>query len=48
MTITAAVSSMYPATRLATGIAMFGEQLTRRQLVGGAGIIAGLAMIGLT
>jgi len=29
------------------GILLFGEQLTRRQLAGVAGIIAGLILIGL-
>jgi len=46
--VTAAVSSMYPVIPLVAGIVVFGEQLTRRQLLGVAAIIAGLVMIGLS
>jgi len=45
--VTAAVSSVYPVIPLVAGILLFGEQLTRRQLLGVAGIIAGLMLIGL-
>lgn len=45
--VTAAVSSVYPVIPLVGGILLFGEQLTRRQLAGVAGIIAGLVLIGL-
>jgi drug/metabolite transporter (DMT)-like permease len=45
--VTAAVSSVYPVIPLLAGILLFGEQLTRRQLAGVAGIIAGLVLIGL-
>jgi drug/metabolite transporter (DMT)-like permease len=45
--VTAAVSSVYPVIPLVAGILLFGEQLTRRQLAGVAGIIAGLVLIGL-
>jgi len=45
--ITAAVSSVYPVIPLIGGILLFGEHLTRRQLVGVAGIIVGLVLIGL-
>lgn len=45
--VTAAVSSVYPVIPLVAGILLFGEQLTRRQLAGVAGIIAGLILIGL-
>jgi drug/metabolite transporter (DMT)-like permease len=45
--VTAAVSSVYPVIPLVGGILLFGEQLTRRQLVGVAGIIVGLVLIGL-
>jgi drug/metabolite transporter (DMT)-like permease len=46
--VTAAVSSMYPVIPLVAGILLFGELLTRRQLAGVAGIIAGLVVIGLS
>ena len=46
--VTAAVSSVYPVIPLVAGIFLFGEHLTRRQLAGVAGIIAGLVMIGLS
>jgi drug/metabolite transporter (DMT)-like permease len=45
--VTAAVSSVYPVIPLVAGILLFGEQLTRRQLAGVIGIIAGLILIGL-
>ena len=45
--VTAAVSSVYPVIPLVGGILLFGEHLTRRQLVGVAGIIVGLVLIGL-
>ena len=45
--VTAAVSSVYPVIPLVAGILLFGEQLTRRQLAGVVGIIAGLVLIGL-
>jgi len=46
--VTAAVSSVYPVIPVAAGMLLFGEQLTRRQLAGVAGIIAGLVLIGLS
>jgi drug/metabolite transporter (DMT)-like permease len=45
--VTAAVSSVYPVIPLVGGILLFGEHLTRRQLVGVAGIIVGLVLIGI-
>ena len=45
--VTAAVSSVYPAIPLVGGLVMFGERLSRRQLLGVALIIAGLVLIGL-
>ncbi|HEX5189594.1 MAG TPA: DMT family transporter [Streptosporangiaceae bacterium] len=45
--VTAAVSSVYPVIPLVGGVLLFGEHLTRRQLVGVVGIIAGLVLIGL-
>jgi drug/metabolite transporter (DMT)-like permease len=45
--VTAAVSSVYPVIPLVGGVLLFGEHLTRRQLIGVAGIIAGLVLIGL-
>jgi len=45
--VTAAVSSVYPVIPLVAGVLLFGEHLTRRQLAGVAGIIAGLVLIGL-
>ncbi len=45
--VTAAVSSVYPVIPLVAGILLFGEQLTRRQVAGVAGIISGLVLIGL-
>ena len=45
--VTAAVSSVYPVIPLVAGVLLFSEQLSRRQLVGVAGIIAGLVLIGL-
>jgi drug/metabolite transporter (DMT)-like permease len=45
--VTAAVSSVFPAIPLVAGLVMFGERLSRRQLIGVTLIIAGLVMIGL-
>ncbi len=45
--VTAAVSSVYPAIPLVAGLVMFGERLSRRQLLGVCFIIAGLVMIGV-
>ncbi|HKR70538.1 MAG TPA: DMT family transporter [Streptosporangiaceae bacterium] len=45
--VTAAVSSVYPVIPLVAGVLLFSEQLSRRQLIGVAGIIAGLVLIGL-
>jgi drug/metabolite transporter (DMT)-like permease len=45
--VTAAVSSVYPAIPLIAGLGMFGERLSRRQLIGVGLIIAGLVLIGL-
>ncbi len=45
--VTAAVSSVYPVIPLVGGVVLFSEHLTRRQLTGVAGIIAGLVLIGL-
>ena len=45
--VTAAVSSVYPAIPLLAGLVMFGERLSRRQLLGVTLIIAGLVLIGL-
>jgi drug/metabolite transporter (DMT)-like permease len=45
--VTAAVSSVYPVIPLVGGVVLFSEHLTRRQLSGVAGIIAGLVLIGL-
>jgi drug/metabolite transporter (DMT)-like permease len=45
--VTAAVSSVYPAIPLIAGLVMFGERLSRRQLLGVTLIIAGLVLIGL-
>ncbi len=45
--VTAAVSSVYPVIPLVGGVLLFGEHLTRRQLTGVAGIIAGLLLIGV-
>jgi drug/metabolite transporter (DMT)-like permease len=45
--VTAAVSSVYPVIPLVAGVLLFSEQLSRRQLMGVAGIIAGLVLIGL-
>ncbi len=45
--VTAAVSSVYPVIPLVGGVLLFGEHLTRRQLTGVAGIIAGLVLIGV-
>ena len=45
--VTAAVSSVYPVIPLVGGVLLFGEHLTRRQLAGVIGIIAGLVLIGL-
>jgi len=45
--VTAAVSSVYPVIPLAAGLAFFGEQLTRRQLLGVAAIVTGLVLLGL-
>jgi drug/metabolite transporter (DMT)-like permease len=41
------VSSIYPVIPLVAGIALFGEHLTRQQLLGVVAIIAGLVLIGL-
>jgi drug/metabolite transporter (DMT)-like permease len=45
--VTAAVSSVYPVIPLVAGVLLFGEHLTRRQLTGVTGIIAGLVLIGV-
>jgi drug/metabolite transporter (DMT)-like permease len=45
--VTAAVSSVYPVIPLVGGVLLFSEHLNRRQLIGVAGIIAGLVLIGL-
>jgi drug/metabolite transporter (DMT)-like permease len=45
--VTAAVSSVYPVIPLVAGVLLFGEHLTRRQLTGVCGIIAGLVLIGV-
>lgn len=45
--VTAAVSSVFPAIPLVAGLVMFGDRLSRRQLLGVTLIIAGLVMIGL-
>lgn len=45
--VTAAVSSVYPVIPLVAGLVMFGERLSRRQLLGIILIIVGLVMIGL-
>lgn len=45
--VTAAVSSVYPVIPLVGGVVLFSEHLTRRQLIGVGGIIAGLVLIGL-
>ena len=45
--VTAAVSSVYPVIPLVGGVLLFSEHLTRRQLIGVAGIIFGLVLIGL-
>ncbi len=45
--VTAAVSSVFPAIPLVAGLVLFGERLSRRQLLGVTLIIAGLVMIGL-
>jgi drug/metabolite transporter (DMT)-like permease len=45
--VTAAVSSVYPVIPLVGGVLLFSEQLSRRQLIGVGGIIAGLVLIGL-
>jgi len=45
--VTAAVSSVYPVIPLVAGVLLFSEHLSRRQLIGVAGIIAGLVLIGL-
>lgn len=45
--VTAAVSSVYPVIPLVGGVLLFSEHLTRRQLIGVVGIIAGLVLIGL-
>jgi drug/metabolite transporter (DMT)-like permease len=45
--VTAAVSSVYPAIPLLAGLVMFGERLSRRQLLGVILIIVGLVLIGL-
>jgi len=45
--VTAAVSSVYPAIPLLAGLIMFGERLSRRQLLGVILIITGLVLIGL-
>ena len=47
MALTAAVSSVFPAIPLVAGLVMFGERLSRWQLLGVILIIAGLVMIGL-
>jgi uncharacterized membrane protein len=45
--VTAAVSGVYPAIPLLAGLAMSGERLSRRQLLGVTLITAGLILIGL-
>lgn len=45
--VTAAVSSVFPVIPLVAGVLLFGEHLTRRQLTGVCGIIAGLVLIGV-
>lgn len=45
--VTAAVSSVYPIIPLLAGLVLFGEWLSRRQLLGVTLIIAGLVLIGL-
>lgn len=45
--VTAAVSSVYPVIPLVAGVLLFSEQLSRKQLIGVTGIIAGLVLIGL-
>ncbi len=45
--VTAAVSSIYPAIPLVAGLVMFGERMSRRQLLGVTLIITGLVLIGL-
>jgi drug/metabolite transporter (DMT)-like permease len=45
--VTAAVSSVFPAIPLVAGLVLFGERLSRRQLIGVTLILAGLVMIGL-
>jgi drug/metabolite transporter (DMT)-like permease len=45
--VTAAVSSVYPVIPLVGGVLLFSEHLTRRQVIGVGGIIAGLVLIGL-
>jgi transporter family protein len=46
--VTAAVSSMYPTVPLLAALVLFGERLSRRQVLGTALIIAGLILIGLS
>jgi drug/metabolite transporter (DMT)-like permease len=46
--VTAAVSSVYPTVPLLAALALFGERLSRRQVLGTALIIAGLILIGLS
>jgi drug/metabolite transporter (DMT)-like permease len=46
--VTAAVSSIYPAIPLLAGLVIFGERLSRRQLLGVTLIITGLVLIGLS
>jgi len=45
--VTAAVSSAYPVIPLVAGLVMFGERLSRRQLLGILLIVGGLVMIAL-
>lgn len=46
--VTAAVSSLYPAIPLIAGLVMFGDRLSRRQLLGVILIITGLVLLGLS
>jgi drug/metabolite transporter (DMT)-like permease len=46
--ITSAVSSIYPTVPLLAAIVLFGERLSRQQMLGTAMIIAGLVLIGLS
>jgi drug/metabolite transporter (DMT)-like permease len=46
--ITSAVSSIYPTVPLVAAIVLFGERLSRQQLLGTALIITGLILIGLS